>query len=265
MTVDPEPTGCLQTLLLLITGFFAPFFVLQSAPTTPPPLIPAESAYVIAWELVPPQGVTVTDAELTAAADALDRRLSLLGVVNYSTAIADGIITVQADDSVDVQGIRTALAGTDLLEFVDFSAVPMDEDPTGTLIATTGQEAAGVSFPEAQLAADGAPYPTVLTGADVESAGARLDDFSDIWVIDLAFTPEAANTLASFTGANIGMRMGIVLNGEVLSAPTIQAQFGAGAIITGNFSEDETRTLAAQLSTTLPVPLMILSEVQIAR
>jgi protein-export membrane protein SecD len=52
--------------------------------------------------------------------------------------------------------------------------------------------------------------------------------------------------------------MAIVLDGEVLSAPTIQARLTDGGVITGQFTEEEASTLALQLrSGALPIPLRV--------
>jgi protein-export membrane protein SecD len=52
--------------------------------------------------------------------------------------------------------------------------------------------------------------------------------------------------------------MGIVLDGVLLSAPTIQAALPTGGVITGSFTEDEAKTLALQLrSGALPIPLRV--------
>lgn len=52
--------------------------------------------------------------------------------------------------------------------------------------------------------------------------------------------------------------MGILIDGQVLSAPVIQAQVGEQALITGNFSEAEARELAAVIGGgMLPFPLAL--------
>ena len=61
-----------------------------------------------------------------------------------------------------------------------------------------------------------------------------------------------------FTGARIGEPLAIVLDGEVLSAPTIEARLDTGGVITGQFSEQEAKQLALQLrSGSLAIPLRV--------
>jgi protein-export membrane protein SecD len=58
--------------------------------------------------------------------------------------------------------------------------------------------------------------------------------------------------------------MAIVLDGEVLSAPTINAQLTDGGIIEGQFTQEEAQTLALQLrSGALPIPLRVESAVRV--
>jgi len=63
------------------------------------------------------------------------------------------------------------------------------------------------------------------------------------------------------TGKNIGRDFAIVLDGKVVSAPTIQSQIFSSGQITGNFSLQETNDLALVLrSGALPAPMVILEE-----
>jgi protein-export membrane protein SecD len=58
--------------------------------------------------------------------------------------------------------------------------------------------------------------------------------------------------------------MAIVLDGEVLSAPVIQARLDDGGVITGRFTEDEAKQLALQLrSGSLAIPLRVESAEQV--
>jgi protein-export membrane protein SecD len=58
--------------------------------------------------------------------------------------------------------------------------------------------------------------------------------------------------------------MAIVLDGEVLSAPVIQAELPTGGVITGDFTQEEAETLALQLrSGSLRLPLSVESTQQV--
>ncbi len=105
----------------------------------------------------------------------------------------------------------------------------------------------------------GQPFHTVMTGSGLQSAAAQLDQSSK-WAIRFELTSEGGQVFGPFTGGAIGKPMAIVLDGIVLSAPTIQARLDSGGTITGNFTQDEAQTLALQLrSGSLPIPLRVVS------
>ncbi|MCS6872003.1 MAG: protein translocase subunit SecD [Anaerolineae bacterium] len=111
------------------------------------------------------------------------------------------------------------------------------------------------------------PFNTVMTGAGLRDAQARLGGRTGTeYVVGFELNtghPEA-QAFAAHTGANIGQPLAIVLDGEVLSAPIIQARLDDGGEITGNFTREEAVTLAVQLrSGALPVSLSIESREQV--
>ncbi len=105
----------------------------------------------------------------------------------------------------------------------------------------------------------GQPFHTVMTGAGLQSAAAQLDQ-SNQWAIRFELTSDGGAVFGPFTSSAIGQPMAIVLDGIVLSAPTIQARLDTGGTITGNFDQEEAQTLALQLrSGSLPIPLRVIS------
>jgi len=76
------------------------------------------------------------------------------------------------------------------------------------------------------------------------------------WEILFSFGGEAAAKFADLTESNIGRQMAIVVDGNVVSAPTIQNRImGSGSII-GSFTADEAKDLSIALNSgSLPVPV----------
>jgi preprotein translocase subunit SecD len=111
------------------------------------------------------------------------------------------------------------------------------------------------------------PFNTVMTGAGLRDAQARLGGQGGTQYVvgfELNTGSPEAQAFAAHTGANIGQPLAIVLDGEVLSAPIIQARLDDGGEITGNFTREEAITLAVQLrSGALPVSLSIESREQV--
>jgi preprotein translocase subunit SecD len=88
-----------------------------------------------------------------------------------------------------------------------------------------------------------APEPA-LTLADVESAKATVDE-SGRPAIDLRFSSSGGERLQTFSAAQIGKDIAIVLEGKVLSAPRVQSQIRDRAIVTGVGQDDIDRILVS--------------------
>ena len=100
---------------------------------------------------------------------------------------------------------------------------------------------------------DGGEYrydlgPVFLDGDRVGKASSGPSEFGDGHVVTIEFDAEGARTWADFTTANVGNQVAILINGRVLSAPSIQSPITGGAAqITGNFTAAEADQLARQL------------------
>ena len=101
----------------------------------------------------------------------------------------------------------------------------------------------------------------VVTGEDLENA--QLDfDQNGRPAVAFRFNASAARKFGDYTLDNIGSPFAIVLDNEVISAPTIQSHIpGGSGIITGNFTVDEATNLAVLLRAgALPAELTFLEE-----
>jgi preprotein translocase subunit SecD len=106
----------------------------------------------------------------------------------------------------------------------------------------------------------GQPFTTIMTGAGIASAQASISSYGDnIFVVNFTLADnDEAHRFSEYTATHIGQPLAIVLDGQVLSAPIVQAQLTTGGQITGNFLRDEAETLALQLRYgALPVQLTV--------
>ena len=103
-----------------------------------------------------------------------------------------------------------------------------------------------------QLFANGEAYETVLTGADIEVAQAAIDNSSGTneYLVQLEFGTEGAKRFAEATAANLQKPIYIIYNGEVISAPTVQAAITDGACVINNMESYES---ADNLATTIRI------------
>jgi preprotein translocase subunit SecD len=80
--------------------------------------------------------------------------------------------------------------------------------------------------------------------------------------VSFRFNPTGARAFGDYTAAHIGEPFAIVLDDEVISAPTIQSHIAGGSgIITGNFTVEESTNLAVLLRAgALPAKMVFLEE-----
>ena len=99
-----------------------------------------------------------------------------------------------------------------------------------------------------------------LSGDRITGANVNRDEMSQIAVsfeMDLA----GAQTFSRVSGDNIGRRLAIVLDNEVISAPNINARISGNGQITGNFDFEEAQDLANVLkSGSMPTEVRIISK-----
>ncbi len=101
----------------------------------------------------------------------------------------------------------------------------------------------------------------VVTGEELVDAQPAFDN-NGRPAVNFRFNPGGARKFGEYTSANVGAPFAIVLDNEVVSAPTIQSAItGGSGIITGNFTLEESTKLAVLLRAgALPAKLNFLQE-----
>jgi hypothetical protein len=85
-----------------------------------------------------------------------------------------------------------------------------------------------------------------MTGKDVESVKCAVDNSSGSSYIEIRFKEASAPLWSDLTKRNIGHTIAFVLDDMVISAPMVHEAISGGECqITGNFTSDEARTMAA--------------------
>ncbi|MFQ5668918.1 MAG: protein translocase subunit SecD [Acidobacteriota bacterium] len=99
-----------------------------------------------------------------------------------------------------------------------------------------------------------------IKGNDLKNAQRGQGQFGEP-VVEFTLTPRAGLLFEDLTRQNVGRKMAIVLDGVVLSAPTIRSTIADRGQIESNFTIDSADVLALQLkSGALPASLTILEE-----
>lgn len=242
---EPTPTGgCFTLILTLLAAIFGSFMAAFSASSS----IFISPTDIVTHVTLTPIG-TFTSDELQQAETVISKRLDGLGL---STATVDMIdsktISVRLPQVEHLDDVVKTLSARGLLEFVDFSDVPLVGEWTGRDILTTGQGEHPISETVSKHPVTDALFETVLTGDGVQSAVSSLNqDFGGQWLVTIKFSDEAGKILGDYTRSHIGKPLAIALDGKVLSVPVIQAEISTEAVIAGNFTEQETKQLALQL------------------
>lgn len=181
---------------------------------------------------------------LEAVRNVIEKRVNLFGVseptVQTSQFNGKNRIIVELPGVTDTAQAVSLIGKTAQLQFYEIMEIPA----TKTASASS------------QL------VPTDLTGADLQSAQVQFDSQTGKPAVGLQFTDNGGQKFADITGKNIGKPLYIILDNQMVSAPTVSEKISGGqAQITGSFTTDEAKQLAIQLNAgALPVPVNLVSE-----
>jgi len=102
----------------------------------------------------------------------------------------------------------------------------------------------------------------ILSGDNLVDAQAKMDTQNNETIVSFTLDRVGAKKFAKATTSGIGKRLAIVLDGKIISAPTVRdAIIGGGGQISGGFTFQSATDLALLLrSGALPAPLNIIEE-----
>ena len=209
------------------------------------------------WELeMRPDDVRLLQEEtVTQAIQTIRRRVDALGVAEPVIAPhgdRSSQILVQLPGFEDVARAKEVIKSTAKLELriVQSSGPSEPQAPPGTEILP-GEPDAGGNIEYFLL--DRIP---VITGRDLKNARPGVDPQTNQPDISFTLKAESANKFRTATRENLGQRLAIILDGIVISAPTIEGVIYDQGQITGSFTSQEAYDLALKLrSGALPASL----------
>ena len=101
----------------------------------------------------------------------------------------------------------------------------------------------------------------IVRGPDIRDARPQQGQLPGAWDTEFVLSQDAAKRFSSYTAANIGNRLAIVLDGKVLEAPSIKNQINDQGVIEGAGTQEEASDLALNLKAgTLPASVIFLQE-----
>ncbi|MCH9649866.1 MAG: protein translocase subunit SecD [Deltaproteobacteria bacterium] len=99
-----------------------------------------------------------------------------------------------------------------------------------------------------------------ISGRDLKTARMSPGEFNEP-VVAFTLKYEKGTEFGDFTSTNLGRGMAVVLDGKVLTSPTIQGKINDQGVIKGNFTREEATDLATSLkSGALPAKITPLEE-----
>lgn len=103
---------------------------------------------------------------------------------------------------------------------------------------------------------------TGLDGKQLQRADVIFDQNTYQPEVQLQFNDDGTKLFGDITTRNVGKKVAIFLDGMPISIPTVQVPITDGkAVISGNFTVDEAKTLVQRLNAgALPVPITLLSQ-----
>lgn len=212
-----------------------------------------------------PTQAGLTQAIDTAMADATEvvrRRIDELGT-REPTIIRQGAsrIVVQVPGLENPQELKDLLGRTARLEFklVDDSATPQQlasrQAPVGSQILPYPGNPQGIPLIAVKRS-------TIISGDQLIDAQQTFDDQNNQPQVAISFDGQGGRRFARVTQENTGKQFAIILDNEVISAPSIsQPILGGRASIFGSFTVESANQLAIALrSGSLPINLKVIEE-----
>jgi preprotein translocase subunit SecD len=197
-----------------------------------------------------PETQAIDAGQMDTARRIVDNRVNGLGVTEALVQLAgDRRIVVELPDVDDPEQAVDAIKGTALLEFVDMGQTPL---PQGSFLYTD-LNLGDTEIPEGEFI-----WPTLMTGADLVQAYVTSDILGRP-AIGFELSARGSQIFSDYTTNNIGSFLAIVLDKEIISAPSVEGPIPSGqGIIEGNFTFEEANSLAIQLRYgALPIPLKV--------
>jgi len=229
-----------------------------------------------------PASQTIDPNDMSVAVQIVDNRVNALGVSEAVVQPAgSNRIVVELPGETDPAQALATIKQTGLLEFVDMSA--LSDQQAASLMHTKintdwvpgGSQPSQNFTPDISITPTAVPtstitstipiqsgptFHTVMTGTDLKNVGVQTTQGGG-YVVGFELTAEGTQIFKEFTSSHIGQILGIVLDKEVISIPSINTAINEGkGVIEGRFTADEANILAVQLKYgSLPIPLKVVT------
>ena len=221
--------------------------------------------------LKPTDLITLKKDTLQRTIDTISNRINQLGVAEtvvqqYGRSGSDQDILIQLPGVDDPARVRELIGTAAVLEIDD-----VKDGPFATREAALAQHGGVLPLntklakakPRAGVEGDQwflVSKTPVISGREMRNARSGQDEFRK-WETNFTLSPDGGKRFARYTEANIGNRLAVLLDGQIVSVATIQARIEDSGRITGLGSEEEAEDLSRYLrSGSLPAGVMPMEE-----
>ncbi len=235
-----------------------------------------------------PAGQAVSATDMNDAVGIVDNRVNSLGVSEAVVQQAGGnrIVVELPGETDPVKALQT-IQQTGLLEFVDMSALSdqqavalvhtsirtdwlagsnqpsqnLPANPTATPGSSLSPSGTTTSTITSTVPAPTGPvFHTIMTGADLTSVNVQTTSGGG-YVVAFSLNSQGTQIFGNFTSTHIGQILGITLDKQVISVPSVNSAITTGkGVIEGNFTAVSANSLAELIrSGSLPIPLKVIT------
>lgn len=158
------------------------------------------------------------------------------------TPAASGTPTASAEEKAAAAKLQKKFEALDCSSKASRSKAALGAKPTDTVVACDQDGSAKYVL-----------GPAEVSGTDVDSAKAAINQSNGQWIVQMEFTSGGAKKFQKITGKLAAQQspqnqFAIALDGEVVSAPSVSGALSANAEISGSFTQQSAEDLGNVLS-----------------
>ena len=208
----------------------------------------------LVYEARPGEEATVTDDQMEGAIRIIRRRVDAFGVSEpVVQRVGDDRIMVQIPGIRDVERAKNLIGATAQLEFRE-----QDRKEDGTFV--TDPQTGSILWKPALAPNDNGQMVPLTGEFMLPTAQVVLDPSTNLPDVAFEFNGEGARMFQNITSRLLNQPLGIFLDGQLISSPTVQAVISSNGVITG-LTLEEADDLAIELNAgALPVPIQLIRE-----
>jgi preprotein translocase subunit SecD len=217
--------------------------------------------------LKPSEAIAMRQQILAQTKNTVEKKINALGLsesaVQQRRAEADAELLVQLPGVDDPARVKQIIQTAAVLELYEVKGGPFPSREEG-LAQNGGVLPVGTKLVRSRSGANETWYllarAPVVKGQDIQNARGQQGQ-NGTWETSFVLSQSSAKRFEAFTGSHIGDRLAIVLDGNVLTAPSIKSQISSDGVIENVGTQEEASDLALNLRAgSLPASVVYLEE-----